>query len=93
MGNLNCFKTKYPTDSTILLNENYDEIDMLQVQNNSNELLALQNKLYNLEEETSSNIKLLSDDIHHLNNNFTDFKKELDIISNTNKILVKKINT
>ena len=95
-------------DSEIMQMTNFNENEELKnnieenrslINNNESELSNFKKILQYLEQNTSENLKLLSNDIHHLNDEITDLKKQnidlqtkCDEVLQINKLLAKQLN-
>lgn len=95
-------------ESEIMQMTNFDENEELKekiqenkilINTNESELSNFKKILQFLEQNTSENLKLLSNDIHHLNNEIIDLKKnnldlqaKCDEVIQINKLLAKQLN-
>lgn len=94
----NCFGKKYTSESLLL--SDYNEFSTIQLDSNTNNISRLNTKFTSLESSinmldnnTTSNIESLSIDIHHLNQEIISLKENYVNLLNTNKMLVKKLQS
>ncbi len=88
-------------DTMQLLDNNTDTDQIWETLNETKlELSNTNNVIKYIEEQTSSNIKLISTDLHHISENFLnlkgeydDLKKKLDEVIQINRILANKVSS
>ena len=97
-------KSYYAGVDTMQLLENNNDTDTDQIWETLNEtkleLSNTNNVIKYIEEQTSSNIKLISTDLHHISENFLDLKceyddlkKKLEEVIQINRILANKVSS
>ena len=95
-------KSYYAGVDTMQLLENNNDTDQIWETLNETklELSNTNNVIKYIEEQTSSNIKLISTDLHHISENFLnlkgeydDLKKKLEEVIQINRILANKVSS
>ena len=99
----NCFKKTYSSE---LLLSDYNEFSTIQLDSNTNNIArlnekytaleknvnSLDNSFTTLDDNTETNIKSLSHDMHHLHQEIIKLREEVNNIQNSNKVLIKKLS-